>query len=134
MKTFLLILIFLSSSLLIFGQGKTHTKITGKVTDSTSGKPIDYATISLFLQNDKKATNGTTTDSTGAFEIKDAAAGNYKIVVEFIGYKAYTINNVALTQSGTIDLKTIRLVKRTAQFKDVTVTTQQGLIENKIDK
>ena len=87
------------------------------------------------MQDNKKAINGTTTDTSGSFEIKDVTTGKYKIVVEFIGYKAYTIDDVdVMQQSGTIHLKTIRLAKRTAQLKDVTVTTQRGLIENKIDK
>jgi outer membrane receptor protein involved in Fe transport len=133
MKKLIFTLLSLQSVLFISAQGKTNTKIIGKVIDSASGGPIDYATVSLFLHGSKKAVNGTTTDAAGAFELKDISAGDYTIVVEFIGYKAYTIS-VAITQGGKVDLRTVALAKRTSQLKDVTVAAQRGLIENKIDK
>lgn len=133
MKKLLLIVLLLNPTLIILAQQKS--KIIGKVTDSISGKPIEYATITLILQEGNKVLNGTTTDNNGNFTLKNIAQSKLEVVVEFIGYKAYTINNITVTQGNeTIDLKNILLTKNQNQLQGVTVTTQRSLIENKIDK
>jgi ferric enterobactin receptor len=135
MKKILLCLLLFNTTYNLFAQKKITTIITGSVIDSVTGKPIDYATISLFFHNNDKAVNGTTTDSTGAFELQNVEAGNYKIIIEFIGYKPYTIKSLDITQqSKTVSIKTVRLIKITTQLQDVVVTAQRPLIENKIDK
>src|SRR5271155_3299640 len=62
-------------------------KITGRVVDSLSGQPIDYATISLLTQDKDKAVNGTTTDSKGVFKLTNIGNGVYKVQIYFIGYQ-----------------------------------------------
>ena len=67
--------------------------------------------------------------------IKDIRNGYFKIVIEYISYKPYTINNVIINQQNlSVDLKTIALVKKAAVLKTVTVTGPEKIIENKIDK
>ena len=112
-----------------------HAHITGKVIDSSSGKPLEYATITMFLQGDKKPVNGSTSNTSGQFAVKDVAEGNYKVVVEFIGYQPYTFNNVVINQQNlSVDLKTVLLVKKPALLQTVTVTAPGKIIENRIDK
>ncbi len=111
-----------------------NTRITGTVTDSVSGSPLEYATISLLPAGSKKAVNGTTADNKGAFTVSGISAGIYDVVIEFIGYRPYTFTDISITKNETIDLKKIALQKKQEQLKNVTVTTQHGLIENKIDK
>ncbi len=113
----------------------SHTFITGKIIDSSSGQPLDYATISLFLNRGKRPINGTTSDSSGNFLVKNLQSGNYKVVVEYIGYKACTINVVLLNQRNlSVDLKIISLAKKAALLKAVNLTANGKIIENKIDK
>ena len=110
-------------------------KISGKIIDSISKMPVNYATITLSLAGNKKVITGTTADSTGAFILQGIAPGTYKLLVEFIGYKAYLIPSVVFTNKNpVVDVKMISLQKADRMLKDVVVTSQQKLIDNRIDK
>ena len=113
----------------------SHNFITGKVVDSSSGQPLDYATISLFLNSNKNPENGTTTDSSGMFSIKRLHNGSYRLVVEYVGYTPYTLENIMINKKNlSADLRTIRLVKKTSLLQTVTIEIPNKIIENKIDK
>lgn len=139
MKKKILVLAFSSIVFTLHGQTKkefkSHTFITGRVVDSSSGRPLDYAAISVFLTSNKKPVNGSTTDSLGRFVVKDLKNRSFKVVIEYIGYKTYTINNVIIgAQNLSIDLKTILLQKKAALLKTVIVNSPAKIIENKIEK
>ena len=127
MKKEILVLAFSSIVFILRAQTKrefkSHTVITGRVVDSSSGRPLDYATISVFLTSNKKPVNGSTTDSLGRFIVKNLKNGSFRLVIEYIGYKTYTINNVLISEQNlSVDLKTISLLKKAALLKTVTVT------------
>ena len=89
-------------------QVNIHTHLAGKVVESLSAEPMEYATITLFLQGNKNPINGSTSDKSGNFLIDDVTVGNYKILIEFIGYQPFTFNNVEVTgENLSIDLKEI---------------------------
>jgi len=116
---------------------KTEAKarIAGTVVDSSSGLPLEYATITIFKQGENKASNGTTSDNLGNFTVTNVAPGTFTVVVESIGYIAFTISNVLINQKHeVIDLKNIKLRKKQQTLQNVTVTVQKKLVENKIDK
>ncbi len=109
--------------------------ITGKITDSASAKPIEYATITLFIDGNKKPVNGAVSNIEGIYKLTDVEPGSYKILVECLGYQPYTINNVQVNRkNGVTSVSTILLVKKTVLLQGVTVSSSSGLIENKIDK
>src|SRR5258705_748221 len=129
--------------LLLFIKGNTQEtkktngdgKITGKIIDSLTRKPVEYATITLFQEGNKKIANGTVTDSTGRFLLTDINAGVYKIVGEFIGYAPHSITNIVIDkQNLQVDLKDIFFSQKGITLQNVTVTATNRLIENKIDK
>ncbi len=109
--------------------------IKGKIIDSQSGKPIDYATVSLINQAEGKIVNGMITDVNGNFAITKIAAGTYKIVAEFLGYKKNESDNIVIdTDHTSIDLGEIKMSVNQTLLNEVTVTSQKEIIENKIDK
>ncbi len=109
--------------------------IKGRVIDSIGAFAVDYATITLYAQGAKKPLDGTTADSMGRFSLKGVGGGAFTIVVNFIGYKPATINNIIVDKKNeTIVIKDVLLVKAEQKLKDVVVTSQTGLIQNKIDK
>jgi outer membrane receptor protein involved in Fe transport len=110
-------------------------KISGKIIDSSSNLPLDYATITLFVTGKTKPINGTTADSSGYFTLTNIPSGSFNVVIEFIGYQTFTFNNIIINQKHeTIDLKSILLKKKQTMLQSVTVTAQGKLIDNKIDK
>jgi len=109
--------------------------IKGIVTDSSSKAAIGYATVMIFLNNNKKPAGGTSTDSTGYFYINNIPFGNYTVVVDFIGYRAKTFQNIILgAKVPTVNLGNIRLASNAKVLAGVTVTGQKQVVENKIDK
>ena len=70
-----------------FSQTKSGLKITGKITDASTNKPVEYASVGLTDQITNKVVNGSVTDSTGRFQIAGVATGTYKVSIDFIGYQ-----------------------------------------------
>lgn len=133
--TFTFFILFICISVYAQESGGASSKIIGTIADSVSHQPIEYATISLYLDGNKKAVNGTTSGSTGTFTITNVSPGIYNVVAEFIGYKAHTVSRVTVSRKNeVINLKNIALFATAATLQGVTVTAQSRLIENKIDK
>ncbi len=110
-------------------------RISGTVIDSITKKPIDYATVALFTANGKAPINGVVTDEKGIFKFENIQIGAYKLTVSFLGYPARTISPVLTTPSKPDkNMGVILLVPNQRVLKEVTVTGQAALVENKIDK
>lgn len=113
----------------------TGATITGRITDSASAKPTEYATITLFIEGNKKPVNGAVTNIEGNYKLTGVEPGNYKILVECLGYQPYTISNIQVVKkNGATVIPPVLLVKKTLLLQGVTVSSSSGLIENKIDK
>ena len=60
--------------------------IRGRVFNAINNEPIEFATVGV-----EQPTFGTTTDSSGHFEIKGLASGLYNLQVSSVGFKPKTI-------------------------------------------
>src|SRR5690606_6858359 len=89
LKNLLAAMLFMVTGL-SFGQSGTSkgdAKITGILADSTTGLPVEFATLTLFkVPNLNQPVDGTMTDDKGKFDLKDLAYGDYVIRFSFIGY------------------------------------------------
>lgn len=74
-----------------YAQSPQLAKITGRVTDASTGKPLYF--VNVFLSN---TTLGCATDKNGIFSIENVPPSTYEIVVSMMGYEL---------QSTTIQLK-----------------------------
>jgi len=110
-------------------------KISGRVIDSTSNQPVEYATIGLYLQSDNKVVNGTTSNEKGIFKLTKVPKGTYKLSVNFMGYATNEkINIVVTNDNSNIVFGDIKLSTQQNMLKEVVVTSEKAIIENKIDK
>jgi outer membrane receptor protein involved in Fe transport len=115
-------------------QTNTYT-IKGRLLDSASLHPLEYATVSLFLNGAKKPLNGTVTDRKGAFVINDITPGKYKLLAEFIGYKPHTIFNIIVDKDNRVtDVNDILLESKAKTLQGIVISGKPKIIENKIDK
>jgi ferric enterobactin receptor len=115
--------------------GKTSGKILGKVIDSATNLPLEYATIALYASGKTKPFTGTTSDSTGDFTLAKIPHGKYNIVIDFIGFRTISLDNIIVDQGHeVIDLHRIFFVKKSTVLQSVVVTAPGKLVENKIDK
>src|ERR1019366_9139167 len=79
-------------------------KITGRIIDSISANPVEYAAISLVKQDDNKIVNGATSDNKGMFELTGIPEGTYRLLIYFLGYKTFTKNNINITKNNMDNL------------------------------
>ncbi|MDO3642644.1 TonB-dependent receptor [Mucilaginibacter sp. L3T2-6] len=110
-------------------------KISGTLIDSLTKKPVDYASVSLYRSGGKAPITGVITDEKGEFKLDNIKPGSYKITFTFIGYPDKVIDPVTTT-AGKPDnnLGTVLFAPSAKVLKEVQVTGQAALIENKIDK
>lgn len=134
-----LLLLFVFAGFYSFSQQnetkKLPGKISGRIIDSTTSQNIDYATVSVYVTGKEIPLTGTTSDNKGLFKIEGLAPGNYTVVIDFIGYSKKTIQNVPVTAAmPAYTVGVVFLAKSATVLQAVTVTTQQRLVENRIDK
>ena len=132
-------LILFVFSIALFATAKAQPSpgiiIKGTVTDAGSKKPLEYATVTLFITGNTKPVTGTVTDRAGAFIINDLKEGNYTIVFECIGYTPFSKAQVIVDKAHpVIDEGRISLLQKKSSLEGVTVVSQSKLVVNKIDK
>ncbi len=130
----ILLFVFVTKSQTKIKQAAAYA-IIGKVIDSITQKPLEYATISVFTKGNTKPIRGAAADSKGNFFINNVASGSYRVVVGFVNYSSNTYNAVVSRQNSVANLKTVYLKKKSGLLETVKITgPPPKLIENKIDK
>jgi ferric enterobactin receptor len=132
----LLILPIIICTLSVRAQGDpARGRISGKVIDSTTKAPVDYATVSVYKAGASAPVNGISTDQKGNFTIDNLPAGEYRVLIEFIGYQPRTIDHVKVGPDGSpVSLKNILLSTAAKQLESITISAQAPAIQNKLDK
>lgn len=123
--------------LAVHAQGKKEGEsiITGRLVDSLSHQPIEYGTIGLFAPGSSTPVNGGITDSTGLFRLTNVAPGRYEITFDFLGYKKVHKQDILVSESGPgLDIGTIIMSPTQTVLRQVTVTSERSIVENKIDR
>ena len=113
---------------------KGNSKITGFVIDSAATKAIEFANIALYSKATGKPIDGTMADEKGKFTLKSIAAGDYKLMISFIGFKDKTIDNIKLTKGQELDLGVVKMSPDIRTLDEVVVTGEKSLIEEKVDR
>ncbi len=93
--------------------------ITGNILDTASKKEISNAVIALLTPGDSTLYKFTRTTSEGKFEIKNAAAGKYILMVTHPYYANY-IDDITVTGTG-LDLKQIAIISKSQLLQEVIV-------------
>jgi len=119
----------LLSSLISYGQ--EDITVSGKVLETDTNIPLEYATITFKTTTDNSVVTGGITDTKGKFSI-EVPAGTYNIYVEYISYKTKEYLNKTLNNS--INLGTVSLALDTAVLDEVTVVAERTTVEIKLDK
>ncbi len=128
--------IFLCFSLNAQQTGNPHLGvIRGSVLDSATAQPLEYATVSLFRSDMRKPVNGAATLNSGKFLLEKVPVGSYKLVIEFIGFKAATIRNIKISDSAmSLDLRPVYLARISSRLPSVLIYSPPSILDNHIDK
>jgi len=113
---------------------KGNGKVAGTLEDSTSGKPVEFATIALISVKTGKPIDGTTSDAKGKFALAKLAPGDYRLQYSFIGYKTSDSRAFTVAKGTDLSLGTIKMAADVRTLSEVVVTGQAALIEEKVDR
>lgn len=102
--------------------------------DSTTSKPVEFATIALISTATNKPIDGTTADAKGKFTLNKLAPGKYRLVYSFIGYKDKRSNIITIESGSDINVGTIKLGADVRTLSEVNVVGQAAMIEEKVDR
>ncbi len=109
--------------------------IYGKIIDSRTKKPVEYASIAVFKMHDSTLVTGAMADGSGYFKIENVPFGMYKVVVKFVGYERKIINRVAVRPGNiTVNLGSIAIDETAINLKEVEIQAEKKVVEYKIDR
>ncbi|WP_296148395.1 outer membrane beta-barrel protein [uncultured Flavobacterium sp.] len=126
-----LVVFFLLCSATLFAQ--TSGKISGKIKDSNQ-LPIEAAVVSLLLAADNSLVKTQFSDADGSFEFADLKQNNYKITIEYLGFKKYQSESIYLLKEAVV-LPEIQLQNSEAStLNEVAIEKKKAFVERKIDR
>ena len=131
-KTYLFFIIFTLTFLSVLSQKPQNDQIsiTGKIIDSNTKEPLEYATVILNNQETKQLSGGIT-DENGNFNIK-INTGTYDISFEFISFKTIKIPNKIINSS--INFGTIKLSEDADELDEIVIIAEKSTVEIRLDK
>jgi outer membrane receptor protein involved in Fe transport len=131
-KTNLFFIIFNLTFFSVFSQKPQNDQIsiTGKIIDSNTKEPLEYATVILNNQETKQLSGGIT-DENGNFNIK-INTGTYDISFEFISFKTIKISNKIINSS--INFGTIKLSEDADELDEIVIIAEKSTVEIRLDK
>jgi iron complex outermembrane receptor protein len=87
---------FFCTAFLVSTIGFAQVEISGSVTDSATGTPLEFVTVNIG------DSLGTLTNRDGQFSMSTSSPGLYKIKFSYIGYKSQTLEVHALSSQNNV--------------------------------
>ncbi|CAN5142256.1 outer membrane beta-barrel family protein [soil metagenome] len=114
---------------------KGNGKITGIIMDSSTGKPVEFATVALTLPGSDKPIDGAVCDEKGKFTISKVPYATYQLVIQFIGYENLVVPSVVISAAkSSVDIGSIKFKSESQELETVVVEGQRALVEEKVDR
>ena len=107
--------------------------VTGKIVDSRTNQPVEYATVAIYNQANNSLVTGTITDNDGKFTIDGLKNGTYILKASFIGYDQLEMRDIVV-DGGVKQLGTIKLSTSDAEIEEVEVVAKKKDISYQLDK
>jgi outer membrane cobalamin receptor len=128
MKKTLLLLLALSAALSL-----SAATLSGTVKDLKTNKALEFANIAVYDKETDEIKTGTMSGVDGVFRIFNIPAGNYYLIVTYMGYEQKRHDNVILNGKN-VDVGTIMLTPTALKMDNVVVEAEKTAISYKIDK
>lgn len=109
-------------------------KVYGKLVDSKTKKPIEYASVAILWFSKDSVVAGMVTKSNGEFAFENVPFGGFRLRITFIGYKTYEQKLYVNMNPLEKDLGNIELEPDEAVLKEVTVVGEQSTLTMGIDR
>ncbi|MCY1720084.1 TonB-dependent receptor [Prolixibacteraceae bacterium Z1-6] len=122
-------LLFLLNAFAQFGS------VSGVVLDKESGDKIPFASVSVFSAATGDLVGGSVSSAKGKFKVEKLDAGEYKVVVSFIGYGAETMPSISISDNKqNVNLGEVAIVASSVELDDIEVKGITGTTSKKIDR
>lgn len=108
--------------------------ISGKISDSETGKGLEFANISITNAKWNKIIEGTMSGPNGKFSMKGILTGDYILTINYLGYKKQEIEFKLTKKNPDINLKDIKLEINSEMLSEIIIDEQKPIYESKIDK
>lgn len=105
-------------------------QIRGMVTDSASGKPLEFITVTLL--KDQKAVKGNYTGADGVFTFRELGPAAYEVQVTAVGYRNCVLP-VEITDR-SVDLGKIAVRENAAGLREVKITAAKPIVQQEADR
>lgn len=106
--------------------------LQGRVLESKSQRPVDYATVIVKEKQTEKVVAGSTTENGGTFEI-ELSTNEVRLEIRFIGFQTKQIEDIKFREKKA-DLGDILIYEDAAQLDEVVVEGERSTTEFKLDK
>lgn len=135
MRLFSTLFLLLSINCL-FAQTGNSGIINGRVTDGSTNKPVEFASLALVNTGTGKTTKTAQSTLNGTFSFKDLSAGSYTLKISYVGYQTFSRPGLIISeQSNTLDAGTIKLLPgKSNLLKEVVVQAQKSTIQLGVDR
>ncbi|HMS70803.1 MAG TPA: outer membrane beta-barrel family protein [Saprospiraceae bacterium] len=128
-KVAIIFILFLATTK---GFNQQTVVLSGKVQDSETKIPIEYATISVYSAKDSSLIGGGVSELEGAFSFEVPATDGY-VDIEFLSFNTKTVSYQVNNQT-IIDLGMVSLMPSSISIDEVTVTVQKSTSQFLLDK
>ena len=130
-KTTLLLFCLLTSTFLLAQRPAiAEIAITGKVLDTNTNQPLEYATVVIKNTKTQKVSGGIT-DQKGNFKIK-TSKGTYQISIEYISYKTIKLPTQEIDSNKNLGI--LKLKEDASSLDEIVVVAEKSTVDIRLDK
>src|SRR5688572_26458804 len=116
-------------------QPRITGSVSGRLIDTITRAPIEYAAVGLIDALTDKVVNGMITDEKGEFRISELRPGEYNLQISFMGYAARVIPGIRITLSKPdYAAGIIELTPESKLLEEIRISGEAALIESRPDK
>ena len=110
-------------------------KLSGKIIDSKTNKPVEYASVVAIKPRDSSMVGGALTDTKGKFLIEDLPMGRFRLKITILGYGIQFTEPMVITpQNVEVDAGIISIDPSTARLKEVNVSAERPDLINSLER
>lgn len=110
-------------------------KVTGIALDSTSGKPVEFASVALIQIRDSFPVSGALTDERGNFTLDEVPNGRFVLKISSIGFRDYTSSEIKITPNEpALSMGKIFIKSSVKRLKEVEVAGEKSEYVNSLDR
>jgi len=107
--------------------------LSGLIKDIKTNKVLEFANVAVYQKDTEIIKTGTMSGVDGTFRVFNVPAGEYYLIISYMGYEQKQFDGVILNGK-SVDVGSIMLNPTALKMKDVLVEAEKPAITYKIDK